>query len=273
MRELIEGAELPGEVRAAIAAGYARLCETEGGAPVPVAVRSSATAEDSADASFAGQQDTYLWIVGEEAVLEHVRRCWASLYSPRSIAYRRSRGIEEAGLLMGVAVQRMVDADAAGVAMTLDPSNGDRSTVAIESSYGLGETVVGGSVTPDSFLVDKVMLEIVRSQIADKQVELVADAAGGRAVERPVDEERRRKPSLSADQVKAVAALAKRAEQHYGCPQDVEWALDGESVLLLQSRPETTGRARRAPGALLLDGHRRNRGHVDQSPGGKEEHG
>ncbi len=158
--------------------------------------------------------------------------------------------------------------------MTLDPSNGDRSTVAIESSYGLGETVVGGSVTPDSFLVDKVMLEIVRSQIADKQVELVADAAAGRAVERAVDEERRLKPSLSAEQVKAVAALAKRAEQHYGCPQDVEWALDGDSVLLLQSRPETHWSREASPAAaLLLDGHRRNRGHVDQSPGSKEEHG
>jgi cytochrome P450 len=239
VRELIEGVELPGEVRTAIAAGYARLCEAEGGAPVPVAVRSSATAEDSADASFAGQQDTYLWIVGEETVLDHVRRCWASLYSQRSLAYRRSRGIDEAGLLMGVAVQRMVDADVSGVAMTLDPANGDRSTVAIESSYGLGETVVGGAVTPDSFLVDKVMLEIVRSQVSDKQVELVADVAAGRTVERPVDEERRLKPSLSGEQVKAVAALAKRAEQHYGCPQDVEWALDGDSVLLLQSRPET----------------------------------
>jgi cytochrome P450 len=249
VRALIEGVELPAELRDAIAAGYTRLCEAEGGEPVPVAVRSSATAEDSADASFAGQQDTYLWIAGEDAVIEHVRRCWASLYSPRSIAYRRSRGIDDAGVLMGVAVQRMVNADAAGVAMTLDPANGDRSTVAIESSYGLGETVVGGTVTPDSFLVDKVMLEVVRSQIADKTVELVADVAAGRTVERPVDEERRKRPSLSADQVKAVAGLAKRAEQHYGCPQDVEWAVEGDSVLLLQSRPEThwSQRAASAP--------------------------
>ena len=203
-------------------------------------MRSSATAEDSADASFAGQQDTYLWIVGEDAVLEHVRRCWASLYSPRSISYRRSRGIDRRGLLMGVVVQRMVDADAAGVAMTLIPSNGDRSMVAIESSYGLGETVVGGTVTPDSLpgrQGDARDRRDARSRTSRSSWWPISPPAAPSSARwtRSAGSSRR----STRDQVKAVAALAKRAEQHYGCPQDVEWALDGDSVLLLQSRPET----------------------------------
>ena len=136
---------------------------------------------------------------------------------------------------MGVVVQRMVAADAAGVAMTLDPANGDRATVAIESSFGLGETVVGGEVTPDSFRVDKVMLEITRTQIADKQIEL----RPGDDEPTDVEPERRGAPSLTPEQVRAVAALAKQAERHYGCPQDIEWALAGGEIVLLQSRPET----------------------------------
>ncbi|MEA2227102.1 MAG: hypothetical protein QOF04_732 [Solirubrobacteraceae bacterium] len=254
VRELLEAASMPEAVAAAITTAYADLCAQSGGEPVPVAVRSSATAEDSADASFAGQQDTYLWVVGEDEVLRHVQRCWASLYSARSIAYRRDRGFAEAEVLMGVAVQRMVQATAAGVAMTLNPSNGDRSKVAVESSFGLGETVVSGMVTPDSFLVDKVMLDVVDSKVSVKDVEIVPDPANRRVVEREIEEERRSRPSLSGDQVKAVVVLAKRAERHYGCPQDVEWALDGAAepaaVVLLQSRPETVwSRAQAQPAA------------------------
>ncbi len=172
--------------REAIAAAYAAL-----GDDVPVAVRSSATAEDSADDSLAGQQETYLWVVGEAAVLDAVERCWASVFSDRAVAYRRDRGIGEEGVRMGVVVQRMVRADAAGVAMTLDPATGDRTTIAIESSWGLGESVVGGTVTPDSFRVDRVMLEIVSSETADKPVELVPDDEAGGVVDRAVEAERR----------------------------------------------------------------------------------
>jgi pyruvate,water dikinase len=221
-----------------IAAAYRAL-----GDDVPVAVRSSATGEDLADASFAGQADTFLWVVGEEAVLDAVVRCWASLHSDRADAYQRDRGVAEAA--MAVVVQRMVRADAAGVAMTLNPANGDRCVVAIESSFGLGETVVGGTVTPDRFLVDKVMLEVVETQIADKHIELVV--VGDRAVERPVARERRSAPSLTAEDVRVVAALAKRAERHHGVPQDVEWAMEDGEVLLLQSRPETVWSRRPAP--------------------------
>jgi cytochrome P450 len=216
-----------GPSAAAILAAYRDL-----GDDVPVAVRSSATTEDGADASFAGLQDTYLWVVGEAAVLEAVASCWASLHSERADVYRRERGIGEG--TMAVVVQRMVRAEAAGVAMTLNPANGDRCVVAIESSFGLGETVVGGTVTPDRFLVDKVMLEVVETTLADKHVELVP---GGEL--REVEAERRNAPSLTTAQVRAIAALAKRAEQFHGSPQDLEWAIEDGEVRLLQCRPET----------------------------------
>ena len=197
-------------------------------APVPVAVRSSATAEDLPDASFAGQQDTYLWVVGVEAVTEHIRQCWASLFTSRAIIYRRKNDIPNEGLSMAVVVQRMVDARVSGVAITLDPANGDRSKITIDSSYGVGEMVVSGQVTPDNIMLDKVMLTVVSEHLGDKHAELVADAVAGRLVEREVDDERRGRRSLSDAELTAVAQLAKRAEKHYECPQDIEWALDAD---------------------------------------------
>jgi cytochrome P450 len=261
IRGLVEAQPLPAAIEREIRRAYADLCAAAGlGSeqapgpspdPVPVAVRSSATAEDSADASFAGLQDTYLWVVGEAEVLRAVKRCWASLFTARSIAYRHDREIEHASVQMAVAVQRMVLARSAGVAMTLNPSNGDRSKIAIESSFGLGETVVGGEVTPDAFLLDKVMLDVVSSRIAAKHVELVPDEAGHGVRSRPIEPERQTRPSLSAAEVREVAALAKRCERHYGCPQDVEWAIDAAAqpprVVLLQSRPESAWARRPAP--------------------------
>jgi pyruvate,water dikinase len=239
LRALIEASPIPAEVEQAIRGAYALLCASEGD-EIPVAVRSSATAEDLPGASFAGQQDTYLWIVGADAVLAHVRRCWASLYTSRAIAYRHDQAFEGA-VLMSVAVQKMVRARSAGVALTLNPVNGDRSKIAIDSSFGLGETVVGGLVTPDSFIVDKVVLEIVKRTISPKQLEIVPDAASRGVVERAIEPERQLEPSLALEEVKAVARLAKQAEQHFGAPQDVEWALEphADGPVLLQSRPET----------------------------------
>jgi pyruvate,water dikinase len=247
LRLLIETTPIPADVADAIRDAYAAL-----GDDVPVAVRSSATGEDGAEDSFAGQQDTYLWVVGAGAVIEHVRRCWASLFSARSIAYRVDRGIDHDAVEMGVAVQRMVQARAAGVAMTLNPANGDRSKIAIEASFGLGESVVSGIVTPDNLLLDKVMLDVVSIRLGSKETELVADLAAGCVTELEVEEERRARPALSGDEAKQVAALAKRAEQHLGVPQDIEWAVDGAAapdgptVVLLQSRPETVW-SRRPP--------------------------
>ncbi|WP_449282752.1 PEP/pyruvate-binding domain-containing protein [Leucobacter sp.] len=212
--------------------------------PVPVAVRSSATAEDLPDASFAGQQDTYLWLTETSEVREHIRKCWASLYTSRAIIYRLKNGIPEEGLSMAVAVQKMVSAKTAGVAMTLNPSTGDRSKIVIDASWGIGESVVSGHVTPDNIMLDKVLLSVVSEHIGDKHIELVPDAAQRGLVEREVESARRTIRCLDDAQLLAVAELAKRAERHYGTPQDVEWAIDrdlpdGENLLLLQARPET----------------------------------
>ena len=239
IRIRIRSHKLPEAVEAAIRVAYAAM-----GADMPVAVRSSATAEDMPDASFAGQQDTYLWVRGIDDVLEKVRDCWASLYTTRAVAYREKNRIVHADVLMSVGVQKMVNARAAGVAMSIDPLNGDRTKIVIDASWGLGEMVVSGVVTPDNYTVEKVMETIIGRVISDKHVELVGDAALGQAVEREVEEGRRKIQCLSDAEILAVARLAKRLERQNKCPQDVEWAIDadlpdGENLLALQSRPET----------------------------------
>lgn len=239
IRVRIRGHHLPEDVEAAIRAAYARM-----GEDTPVAVRSSATAEDLPDASFAGQQDTYLWVKGSDEVVTKVRECWASLYSTRAVAYREKNNIPQVDVLMSVGVQKMVNARAAGVAMTLNPSDGDRTRIVIDASYGLGETVVSGLVTPDNFVVEKIMEEVLDRTISDKHIELVGDAELGEAVEREVEAARRKVSCLTDAEVIAVALLAKSLEKQNKCPQDVEWAIDadlppGENLLALQSRPET----------------------------------
>ena len=244
LRDMILAETMPPAVDAAIRQAYAELCAANNTDELPVAVRSSATAEDLPGASFAGQQDTYLWIMGEDAVVEHVHKCWASLFTNRAIAYRHDQGFEHDQVLMAVAVQKMVNARAAGVAMTLNPVNGDRSKVVIDSSYGLGESVVSGEVTPDNFMVDKIILEPVSQKISPKHIEIVPDFANKCVITRPVEPARQTLPSISREELIAVAAIAKRAEKFYGTPQDVEWAIDPElaapdNVVVLQSRPET----------------------------------
>ncbi|MFV0373298.1 PEP/pyruvate-binding domain-containing protein [Microbacterium sp.] len=243
IREEIQQRPVPEAIRAEFTAAYDRL-QSRFEAEAPVAVRSSATAEDLPDASFAGQQDTYLWLVGRDEVAEHVRRCWASLYTSRAVVYRLRNDIPNEGLSMAVAVQKMVDARTAGVAMTLDPSNGDRSTIVIDAAWGLGELVVSGEVTPDNLHVDKVMLTVTDEHVGDKHIELIPDVTARGIVHREVEQERRGIRSLTDAEVSLVAGMAKRAERHFGCPQDIEWAIDrslpeGENLLLLQSRPET----------------------------------
>lgn len=272
-RAAVTDVPLPQWLADEIVAAYAALGERCGDPLVGVAVRSSATSEDQPDASFAGEHDTYLWVRGADDVLTHVRRCWASLFTDRAITYRREMGYVDDAAAMSVGVQKMVTPRTAGVAFTLNPTNGDRSQVAIDASWGLGEAVVSGSVTPDNFLVDKVMGQVTSRTISPKHIEhrLGPD---GRVVETEVEPARRDAQCLSDDEIRAVAALARRAEKHYGCPQDVEWALDaqlpdGENILLLQSRPETvwSRRPRTSPlngaakdtfrsiVATLLDGH------------------
>lgn len=230
---------LPETIKQSIRDSYSQLGEN-----MPVAVRSSATAEDLPDASFAGQQDTYLWVQGADEVVNKVRDCWASLFTARAMAYRDENKLGQIDVLMSVGVQKMVNARCAGVAMTLNPLNGDRTRIVIDSSWGLGETVVSGLVTPDNYTVEKVLLEVLDRKVADKHIELIGDATAGCAIERPVDETRRQQSSLNDEEVLAIARLAKQLEQQKGCPQDLEWAIDhdlpdGENLLALQSRPET----------------------------------
>jgi len=212
-----------------------------------LAESSSATTEDAEDASFAGLQDTYLWVRGAESVLEHVRRCWASLYSVESVTYRLRRDIPETDLAMAVVVQRMVDSRSSGVLFTRSPLTGDRSVVAIDASWGLGSAVVGGDVTPDSFVASKITGEISRRTVATKTRWHQPDPSGAGVVEGEVPDDLRDVPSISEAEIAALITIARRVEAHYGCPQDIEWALDASGrFLVLQSRPETTWRARQA---------------------------
>jgi pyruvate,water dikinase len=245
LRRRIEGSALPQEVLTDLAAAYERLMADLG--EQPLAVRSSATCEDAADASFAGLQDTYLWVRGLEQAVQRVRSCWASLYSVESISYRLTHGFAEEQVAMAVVVQIMVDAGTAGVMFTRSPTTGDRSVVTIEGAWGVGSAVVGGEVTPDRWVLGKITGEISVREISDKQIQHVAAAAGGiEAV--AVSEERRRVPCLSDAQLQQLRELARRIERHYGRAQDIEWAVDRASgaILLLQSRPETVWSARDA---------------------------
>ena len=247
-REMVTSWKLLDEHQNLLDQNYAELCELVGIPDVPVAVRSSATSEDSPDASFAGEHDTYLWVCGIDNVRQKVRECWASLFTERAIVYRAEMGYPHDEVDMAVAVQKMVKPRSAGVAFTLDPTNGDRSGICIDAAWGFGEGVVSGDVTPDNFLVDKVMWSINRRTISPKTHAhlLVASDNGAHPtvgrVELPAEQVHA--PSLTDEEIVAVARLARTAEKHYGSPQDIEWAVDedlppGENVVLLQARPET----------------------------------
>jgi phosphohistidine swiveling domain-containing protein len=236
-RGLITSAELPTAIAGEVLTAYRAL---DG---VPVAVRSSATAEDLPFASFAGQQDTYLNVIDAVALLDAVRKCWASLWTDRAVAYRASRNIEPATVALAVVVQRMVDAEAAGVMFTANPVTGRRREAVIDASPGLGEAVVSGAVNPDHFVVDTASGSILQRRLGDKRTavrplpaggtEFVEQTAGGPGAQN--------QPCLTDAQIRELVALGSKAEAHYGAPQDTEWALDGDGkVWLTQSRPITT---------------------------------
>lgn len=254
---LIAGTPVPDGVAAEVRAAYAELCAREGRPDLPVAVRSSAVAEDGASASFAGQQETYLWTVGADDVVARVRDCWASLYTPQAVAYRADLPAEQRAdaTRIAVGVQAMVDATVSGVAFTVSPRTGDRSVVAVNASWGLGQAVVAGEVTPDEFWLSKAGPTLTSRTLAHKAREC-RPAPGGRGVVTvDVPAERRDAASLDDDRVRALAALAMRVEEHYGSPQDIEWAMDASGrLLVLQSRPETTWQTRRAERAAARSG-------------------
>ena len=233
--EAMRSAPVPEVVRAEVARRY----EEMGGGDPPVAVRSSALGEDSQDATFAGQQETYLWVRGVDHVCDAVRDCWVSLYSPPAISYRARLG-DGGAPAMGVTVQQMVDAEVSGVLFTCNPVSGDPSMVAINASWGLGLAVVGGEVTPDDYLVSKVTREVVREHVNAKEVEYVPDAGGRGAVRVSVPEERRAVPCLDAAVIEALVEVGRRVERYFGSHQDVEWAIARDGALhVVQARPVT----------------------------------
>lgn len=240
---LIESITLPSQVEKVVESYYRSLGKQCGMDNLPVSVRSSATAEDLPGASFAGQHDTYLWICGQEAVKSKIIKCWSSLFSPRAICYRVKMGFPHEKVSISVGVQKMVNSRTAGVIFTLNPMNGDPSKIFISGSWGFGESVVSGEVTPDEWMVDKVTFEIIKRTISPKLTERVVNGMG-EVTTLDVPPERQEIACLSDEEVMELARLAKCIEKHYGAPQDIEWAIDGdgpfpENVFILQTRPET----------------------------------
>lgn len=250
VQALINGVSIPGDIQDAIKEGYSCLCEKCCMEILPVAVRSSATAEDLPTASFAGQHETYLWVEGLDQIISNIQRCWASLYTPRAISYRIKNNFPHEKVLMGVGVQKMVNSRTAGVMFTINPLNGDLSKVVIEGSWGLGEVVVSGSVTPDKFVVDKVMLSILEKSIGNKTIEYILDNVTRQVVKCKTDDERQNIACLSDDEVINLARVGKAIERHFGRPQDIEWAFDKDinppdNLIILQSRQETVSCTRK----------------------------
>src|SRR5829696_4217416 len=231
---LFSGGKVPEEMADEIRAAYVELGKD---GETAVAVRSSATAEDLPGASFAGQQDTYLNVRGAEALLEAVKNCWASLWTAWAMAYRARQGIDPETVSLAVVVQRMVESEAAGVMFTTNPSNGRRDQATISAAWGLGESVVSGSVTPDSMVVEKVSGRVLSRETSDKQVMTVYSESG--TEQRPVPEARRRQPVLDDGAAAELERYGKRIEDHYETPQDIEWALAGGEVFIVQARTIT----------------------------------
>jgi len=236
-RALVAGAPVPAWLAEAIAAAYE---EMSGGADVPVAVRSSATAEDTESASFAGMNETFLNVRGADAVVDAVRRCWASLFGGRTVFYRAKRGFSQADMDIAVVVQRQIASTRAGVMFTIDPASGRTDRIVIEGSFGLGESVVSGRVSPDRYVVDKATLQVVAQEVKPKELVIEPLPDGGTRTRELSPEESLRRV-LDDREVHTLAELAVRIEDHYGAAQDTEWAFDPDgAVWMLQSRPVTS---------------------------------
>jgi pyruvate,water dikinase len=275
-RARLAAAELPAGLREQIIERYRELAAGVAGGEkrgAAVAVRSSATGEDAAEASFAGLQDTYLWVCGEQELIEHVRRCWASLYNAEAVAYRRRFGLAERDLAMAVVVQRMVEPRCAGVMFTCSPATGDRSVISVEACWGLGSALVSGDVTPDRFVVSKVTGEILRRTVVAKPRLHQRDPGGCGVTAADVPEPLREQACLGDAEIAGLARVGRRVEEHYGVPQDIEWAItEAEGIVLLQSRPETVWARRRAgpvamPRARAVDHVFEQLGRVNPVPG------
>lgn len=238
IKAIINEAPIPEDMILFITEAYNQLCQRFDGDDVEVAIRSSATAEDLPEASFAGQQDTYLYVSGIDAVLEYIRKCWASLFEARAIFYREENDFEHAKVLIAVVVQKMANADKAGVMFTVNPSTGEEIAL-IEGSWGLGEAVVSGDVTPDNYQVDKADNSVINVTISDKKVMYINDE-NETSIKVDVPEEKRNERVLSDEELIELTEMGKRIQAHYGEPMDTEWAFENGELFLLQARPITT---------------------------------
>ena len=255
IQRIIREAVMAQDIRSDIDTAYAELCRDCSADSLPVAVRSSATAEDLPTASFAGQQDTYLWITGADQIVRRVQDCWASLFTPRAIDYRIKNKFPHEKVLISVGVQKMVNAIAAGVMFTLNPTDGDLSKIVIEGSWGLGETVVSGSVNPDKFVVDKIIMETTEKTVSTKHIECVFDPDKQEVIDAEVEPDLQCSCCLEDREVKELVKMGKIIEQHYGRPMDIEWAIDRDlnfpkNIFIVQARPETVW-SRRKKGSVI----------------------
>ncbi len=252
IRQMVEETEPPSDIVLAIREHYEALCEATGVEAVPVATRSAGPA------SHPGQYESYLHISGASEVIRNVIKVWASTFNTRSLIARARQGLPLAYDPIGVAVLKMVDAKGAGVMFTVNPADGDSSKFYIESNWGFGESVVAGEVTPDSFLVDKATSEILTRTISPKTVWYVVDPNTGQVAAQTVPEEKQNISSLNDEEVLELARLGRLVEDHFGVPQDIEWAVDSsldfpESILLLQTRPITTDVQKKSPTDRIID--------------------
>ena len=237
IRKIVSEAPMPADMEKLLRDEYKKLGERQ-----PVAVRSSGTAEDLDDASFAGQQETFLYVIGEDEVVKYVRDCWASLYNDSAIFYRREHKFDEREISIAVVVMRMVNSEKAGVMFSVNPINKKTNEVTIEAAWGLGEGVVQGIVNPDNLVVTKDEYKYIRKHVPAKEIKVIrASERGGSKIVK-IEDESRTAPVLTDDQVKQLVDLAVKAETFYGKPQDLEWAydIDNGKMYLLQSRPITT---------------------------------
>ena len=244
IRALIEKTDMPKDIETAIRSAYKDLNKRLELKDTFVAVRSSATAEDLPDASFAGQQETYLNVKGADDLIDKVRKCWSSLFTPRAIFYRTEKGFPHEKVFISVGVQKMVNSGCAGVMFTINPVTGNRDEIVIEGNYGLGETVVSGVVNPDDFVIDKATTTIKERRIARKTVEYIRDPNTGKTVHLEVPAEKQKITCIEDRELLTLAELAKRIEKHYGKPMDIEWAIDQDlsypqNMFIVQARPET----------------------------------
>ncbi len=254
IRAMICAQEMPADIVADIEAAYAELGRKMNVENPFVAVRSSATAEDLPDASFAGQQDTYLNVTGPEMVVQKIKECYASTFTDRATYYRERAGFDHLSIALSATVQMMVFSKASGVMFSIDVATGKNDVVTIEASYGLGEMVVQGAVSPDNFVVDKATMEIKRRIISDKHIKMIRKPEGD-VEEVPVPEDERKQQAITDEQVKELATYAKQLEKHYGCYMDMEWGIDerDNKVWLLQARPETVWSRKKQEGATVAE--------------------